>query len=80
MSFGLTTSALSKASFHNAKDSCRMFNFLKSKEAEAIGLAPIAPYIAEEGQLEGHTKTSGTTRLIRLKLYLSIKASLSTAI
>jgi hypothetical protein len=40
---------------HNAKDSCRMFNFLKSKEAETIGLAPIAPYIAEEGQLEGHT-------------------------
>jgi hypothetical protein len=39
---------------HNAKDSCRMFNYLKSAEAEAIALAPKAPYIVEEGQIEGH--------------------------
>jgi hypothetical protein len=38
----------------NAKDPCRVYNYMTSAMVEAIGLAPKAPYIAEEGQLEGH--------------------------
>lgn len=39
-----------------AKDSQRMFNYQKSKVAEVLALTPLAPFIAEEGQLEGHEK------------------------
>lgn len=39
---------------NNAKDSCKQYNFMESKKTEMIALAPIAPYIAAEGQLEGH--------------------------
>lgn len=35
----------------HAKDSQRMYNYYKSSEAEAIALAPKAPYIAAEGQI-----------------------------
>jgi hypothetical protein len=38
----------------NAKDSQRMYNYWASAETEAIALAPRAPFIAAEGQLEGH--------------------------
>lgn len=38
----------------HAKDSQRMRNFHKSNEAETIALAPKAPFIVAEGQLEGH--------------------------
>lgn len=38
----------------NAKDPQRMLNFWKSAETEAIALAPRAPFIAAEGQLEGY--------------------------
>lgn len=38
----------------HAKDTQRMLNFFVSAEAEAIALAPKAPFIAAEGQLEGH--------------------------
>ena len=37
-----------------AKDPQRMLNFWKSAETEAIALAPRAPFIAAEGQLEGY--------------------------
>jgi hypothetical protein len=37
-----------------AKDTQRMFNYQKSKAAEVLALVPLAPFIAEEGQLEGH--------------------------
>lgn len=37
----------------NAKDSQRMYNYWASAETEAIALAPRAPFIAAEGQLEG---------------------------
>lgn len=36
-----------------AKDSQRMYNYMASAEAEAIGLAPKAPWLVMEGQLEG---------------------------
>jgi len=38
----------------NARDSVRMSNYWASKEAEAIALAPKAPFIMAEGQAEGH--------------------------
>lgn len=38
----------------HAKDSARMYNVWASAEAEAIALAPRAPFIAAEGQLEGY--------------------------
>jgi hypothetical protein len=38
----------------NAKDSQRMYNYWASAETEAIALAPRAPYLIAEGQLEGH--------------------------
>jgi hypothetical protein len=37
-----------------AKDPQRMYNYWKSSETETIALAPKAPFIAAEGQLEGH--------------------------
>lgn len=38
----------------HAKDAQRMLNFYKSAEAEAIALAPKAPFVGAEGQFEGH--------------------------
>ena len=38
----------------HAKDPQRMLNYWKSAETEAIALAPRAPWIAAEGQMEGH--------------------------
>lgn len=38
----------------NAKDPARMYNYWASAETEAIALAPRAPFIAAEGQLEGY--------------------------
>jgi hypothetical protein len=38
----------------NSRDSVRMSNYWASKEAEAIALAPKAPFILAEGQEEGH--------------------------
>jgi len=40
----------------NAKDSQRMYNYWSSAETEAVALAPRAPFIAAEGQLEGHER------------------------
>jgi hypothetical protein len=37
-----------------AKDPQRQYNFMASATTETIGLAPKAPFIAQEGQLEGH--------------------------
>lgn len=37
--------------FRHAKDSQRMLNYMASSEAEAIGLAPKAPFIVAEGQI-----------------------------
>jgi hypothetical protein len=38
----------------HAKEPSRMYNFWKSAETEAITLAPKAPFIAAEGQIEGY--------------------------
>lgn len=38
----------------HARDTQRMLNYFVSSEAEAIALAPKAPFIAAEGQIEGH--------------------------
>ena len=38
----------------HAKDTQRMLNYFVSAEAEAIALAPKAPFIAAEGQIENH--------------------------
>lgn len=37
-----------------AKDPQRQYNYMRSALVEAVALAPKAPYIAEEGQLENH--------------------------
>lgn len=38
----------------HAKDPARMYNYMSSAEAEAIALAPKAPFVGAEGQFEGH--------------------------
>lgn len=38
----------------DAKDPARMYNYWSTAETELIALAPKAPYIMEEGQVEGH--------------------------
>lgn len=38
----------------HAKDAQRMVNYWTTSEAEQLGLAPKAPFIMEEGQVEGH--------------------------
>lgn len=37
-----------------AMDSARMYNYWVTKYAEAVALAPTAPFIMTEGQMEGH--------------------------
>lgn len=43
-----------KGIVRDAKDPQRMLNFWKSAETEAIALAPKAPWLIEEGQVEGY--------------------------
>lgn len=38
----------------DAKDPQRMYNYWKTTEAEVVALQPKAPFIMEEGQVEGH--------------------------
>ena len=38
----------------HAKDSQRMFNYWRTSATEIVALAPKAPWVMEEGQLEGH--------------------------
>lgn len=38
----------------HAKDPQRMYNYWRTTEAEIVALQPKAPYIMEEGQVEGH--------------------------
>lgn len=39
---------------HFAKEPQMLYNFYRSNEAEAVGLAPKAPWVAAEGQIEGY--------------------------
>jgi hypothetical protein len=45
-----------KGLIRDAKDPQRMYNFWCTSETELIALAPKAPWIMEEGQVEGHEK------------------------
>jgi hypothetical protein len=38
----------------NGKDAQRSYNYMRSKQVEAVGLAPVAPYTMVEGQDEGY--------------------------
>lgn len=40
----------------DAKDPQRMYNYWTTSETEMIALAPKAPWVMEEGQIEGHEK------------------------
>ena len=47
----------------HAKDAQRMFNYWRTAETELVALAPKAPWVAAEGQIEGHEqewKTANT--------------------
>ena len=39
-----------------AKDAQRSYNYMRSKQVQAIGLTPLAPFIMAEGQDEGYEK------------------------
>lgn len=56
----------------NAKDSQRMYNFWASAETEAIALAPKAPFLVAEGQIEGY-ESEWQTANVRNIPYLSYK-------
>lgn len=45
-----------EGAIRHAKDPQRMYNFWVTAETEMIALAPKAPYIAAEGQIEGYEK------------------------
>lgn len=45
-----------KGIVRDAKDPQRMLNFWKSAETETIALAPKAPWLIEEGQIEGYER------------------------
>jgi hypothetical protein len=46
-----------------AKDAQRMLNYFRSTEAELLALAPKAPYIAVEGQIEGYEDEWGNANV-----------------
>lgn len=45
---------------HFAKNPQMLFNFYRSNEAEAVGLAPKSPWVAAEGQIEGYEQIWST--------------------
>jgi hypothetical protein len=49
---------------HFAKDGQRLLNFYRSAEAEVISLAPKAPFIVAEGQIEGYEREWATANLV----------------
>jgi hypothetical protein len=58
----------------NAKDPQRMYNYWKTAETELIALAPKAPWIMEEGQVEGH-EDEWRMANIRSNPYLTYKGT-----
>mgnify|MGYP003146377349 CR=1 FL=1 len=56
----------------DAKDPQRMYNYWVSAQTEMIALAPRAPFIAAEGQMEGHEQKWNTAN-IRNYPYLEYK-------
>jgi hypothetical protein len=49
---------------HWAQDPQRLLNFYRSNEAEVISLAPKSPFIAAEGQIEGHEQQWKTANVV----------------
>jgi hypothetical protein len=58
----------------HAKDAQRMLNYWKSAETETIALAPRAPYIAAEGQIDGYKHIWATANR-KNHAYLPYKAT-----
>lgn len=58
----------------DAKDPQRMYNFWCTSETELIALAPKAPWIIEEGQIEGYEKDWKEAN-VKSKPYLTYKGS-----
>ena len=58
----------------HAKDPQRMFNYWSTSETEMIALAPKAPWIMEEGQVEGHEDEWAAAN-IRPMPYLTYKGT-----
>jgi hypothetical protein len=48
-----------KGLISNSKDGQRSYNYMRSAQVEAVGLAPKAPWIGAEGQFEGHQDAWG---------------------
>jgi hypothetical protein len=55
-----------------ARDPQQLYNFYKTAQAEAVMLAPKAPYIGAEGQFEGHEEQWRTANLVNYA-YLEYK-------
>ncbi len=57
-----------------AKDPQRMLNYWETKNTEAVALAPISPWLVEEGQIEGHERQWKNANTKPMP-YLSYKAT-----
>lgn len=55
-----------------AKDAMRLYNYSRSAYAELIALAPKAPFVIAEGQVEGHEQEWGRANRVNLS-YLMYK-------
>jgi hypothetical protein len=53
-----------KGMIADAKDAQRSYNYMRSKQVEAVGLAPIAPYTMVEGQDEGYEEMWATANTV----------------
>lgn len=53
-----------KGMISNAKDAGRSYNYMRSKQVEAVGLAPVAPYTMVEGQDEGYEDMWATANTV----------------
>ncbi len=61
----------------NAKDPQRMYNFWRTAATEMIALAPKAPFIAAEGQMEGHEEEWKTANIVNRAVLTYKPTSLS---
>lgn len=52
--YNINGNVIIEGAIRHAIDSQRMYNYMASTEAEAIALAPKAPYVIAEGQMEGY--------------------------
>lgn len=58
----------------NAKDAQRMYNYWVTSETELVALAPKAPWVVEEGQIEGHEDEFKNANIKNMP-YLSYKGT-----